>query len=333
MSGPRHASGLIFLAGALLLLSGCANNQEPFFQGWVEAELIFVSPDEAGRIETLAVREGDQVELQSLVFQLDTELQQADVHTAAAQVAEQRARVARLESAQQRREEVAVLQAQEKRAESAVALTSAELERVQTLFDKRISSQSQLDVAKANAARDRAALDEVRRQITVAGLSSREEDIAAARESLAAAQARRSAAETKLVRRRVLSPVAGTVQQVYFRAGEMVPAGKPVVAVLPPANLKIRFFVSEAVLPKLKFGEVVNVRCDGCGDTVAAKVSFISRAAEYTPPVIYSTEERSKLVFMIEARPDKPQVLRVGQPVSVTLGGAAATVAGREQPK
>jgi HlyD family secretion protein len=333
MSGLRVGAGIL-LAGALLLLVGCSKNQAPYFQGWVEAELIFVSPDDSGRIETLAVREGDQVEQRALVFQLDTELQQADVHTASAQVAEQRARIARLESAQQRREEVAVLQAQEKRAESAVTLSSAELERVQTLAGRGISSQSQLDVARANAARDRANLDEVRRQITVAGLSSRVEDIAAARESLAAAEARRSAAETKLARRRVMAPVAGTVQQVYFRTGEMVSAGKPVIALLPPANLKIRFFVSEAVLPKLSHGQTVDVRCDGCDGTIKATVSFISRTAEYTPPVIYSIEERSKLVFMIEARPERPEALRVGQPVSVSLPGADnPATASKERPK
>ena len=295
------------------------------FQGWVEADLIFVGPDEAGRVESLAVREGDEVAAAMPLFAIDAELQAADVHTAAAQVAEARARLARLESAQQRREEVAVLEAQEKRAESAVALSSAELERVQTLFNRGgIASQAQLDVAKANAGRDRAALEEVRRQITVARLASREEDIAAARQSLAAAEARRSAAETKLARRRLAAPVAGTVQQIYFRPGELVAAGKPVVALLPPGNLKVRFFVNEATLPKLKYGDAINVRCDGCGDGITAKVSFISRASEFTPPVIYSLEERSKLVFLIEARTEQPERLRVGQPVSVTLAAGPA---------
>src|SRR5439155_21351741 len=103
--------------------------------------------------------------------------------------------------------------------------------------------------------RDRAALEEVRRQITVARLASREEDIAAARQSLAAAEARRTAAETKLTRRRLAAPVAGPVHQVYFRPGELVAAGKPVLALLPPGHLKIRFFVNEATLPKLKYGD------------------------------------------------------------------------------
>jgi HlyD family secretion protein len=320
----RRIAAAIALASALIL-GGCDKGKEPTFQGWVEADLIFVGPDEAGRVETLAVREGDEVAAGMPLFTLDADLQAADVHTAAAQVAEARARLARLESAQQRKEEVAVLEAQEKRAESAVALSTSELERVQTLYSRGgIASQAQLDVAKANAGRDRAALEEVRRQITVASMASRDEDIAAARQSLVAAEARRSASETKLTRRHVAASVAGTVQQIYYRPGEMVPAGKPVVAVLPPGNLKVRFFVSEAVLPKLKFGDVVNIRCDGCADGLTAKVSFISRSSEFTPPVIYSLDERNKFVFLIEARPEHPEQFRIGQPVTVTL---AATVA------
>jgi HlyD family secretion protein len=109
------------------------------------------------------------------------------------------------------------------------------------------------------------------------------------------------------------------VEQVYFRVGEMVPAGKPVVAILPPGNIKARFFVNEAMLPRLKLGDTVHIHCDGCADDLTAKVSFIARASEFTPPVIYSREERSKLVFLIEARPDRPEALRVGQPITVTF--------------
>ncbi len=99
----------------------------------------------------------------------------------------------------------------------------------------------------------------------------------------------------------------GTVQQIYFRVGELVPAGKPMVAILPPGNMKVRFFVNEAMLPKLELGDPVNIRCDGCADGLTAKISFIARTAEFTPPVIYSLEERSKLVFMIEALPEQPE--------------------------
>ncbi len=297
---------ILFIALAFAL-AACSKDPGQL-QGWVEGDFVFVGPDEAGRVQTLSVREGDMVMTGAPLFTVDADLQEADVRTAVAQVAEARARLARLETSQQRKEEVAVLQAQERRAESAVALSNAELDRQMTLSAKGVAAQAQLDIARANSSRDKAALEEVRRQITVAQMASRDEDIAAARESLAAAQARQA---------------AGPVQQVYYRPGEMVPAGRPVVSILPPGNLKIRFFAPQAMLPQIALGDAVAVTCDGC-TPVRAKVSFISHSAEYTPPVIYSLEERNKLVFMIEARNDAPQGLRVGQPVSVTLGGHVA---------
>jgi HlyD family secretion protein len=123
----------------------------------------------------------------------------------------------------------------------------------------------------------------------------------------------------------MFSPVEGTVEQVYFRVGEMVPAGRPIVALLPPGNMKVRFFVNEATLPQIKLGDTVKIQCDGCANRLTANVSFIARSSEFTPPVIYSLDERSKLVFMIEARPTRPEALRVGQPVSVTLAPKAET--------
>jgi HlyD family secretion protein len=242
---------LIAVAVALTLPSW---NRSPndAFQGWVEAELIFVGPDEAGRIDTLAVREGSVVEQRTPLFTLDDDLQKADVNQNAAQV------------------------------------TNAKqaLDRAQQLLKTSAGTQRAYDDAEA---------------------------------ALRTAEARLNSAHTRLTRRRVFSPVVGTVQQIYFRQGEMVAAGRPVVAILPPTNLKVRFFVPESRLPQIAIGDGVKIHCDGCASEIDARVSFISRSAEYTPPVIYSLEERSKLVFMIEARPENGGELRVGQPVSVTL--------------
>jgi len=303
-----------------LALAACSKDTSRL-QGWVEADFVFVGPDETGRVETLAVHEGDQVAAGAPLFAVDADLQQADVHTAAAQVDEARARLARLESAQQRQEEIAVLEAQESRALAMLALSTSELDRQQALSVRGVAAQAHVDTARANFSRDKAALEEVRRQIAVGRLSAREEDIAAARQSLAAALARQTASATKLARRKLVSPVSGAVQQVYYRPGEMVPAGRPVLSILPPGNIKLRFFVAQALLPKIALGDSVEVTCDGCAP-LTARVSFIARSAEYTPPVIYSLEERNKLVFMVEARPEKPDGLRVGQPVQVALKGA-----------
>jgi HlyD family secretion protein len=237
-----------------LILAGCDNGKEPTFQGWVEAELIFVGPDEAGRIETLAVREGDPVEKgTTLLFTLDTELQLADV-----------------------------------------AMQEAAVKNAQIVYDRALA------LLKTSSGTQKA-LDD-------------------AESALRTAQARLNSSQTRLARRKVFSPVAGSIQQVYFRGGELVPAAKPIVAVLPPNNLKLRFFVNEATLPKLKLGDPVTVICDGCEAGITAKITFIARSAEFTPPVIYSMDERSKLVFLIEARTDRPERLRVGQPVSIALG-------------
>jgi HlyD family secretion protein len=243
---------LSLAALATLMLAGCENPNSRELQGWVEGDMVFVSPDEQGRVEMLNVREGDRVQKGKLLFALDDDLQQADVAV----------RKAALINAQQA------------------------YNRAEELLKSASGTRKAVDDADA---------------------------------ALRQAKANLEAAQTRLTRRRVLSPVDGTVQEVYFRAGETVQPAHPVVALLPPPNLKIRFFAPETQLAQIKIGETVNVSCDACAKGLTAKVSFIAQSAEYTPPVIYSREERAKLVYLIEARPADPDKFRVGQPVTVTL--------------
>jgi HlyD family secretion protein len=243
---------LLVVLAAALGLAACGGSNDRTFQGWVEADLIFVSPYEMGRIETLSVREGDTVTVGAALFTLDADLQQADVAV----------------------QQAAVINAQH------------DYERAKALRESATGTQKALDDAIA---------------------------------TLRSAEARLASAQARLARRQVFSPVAGTVQQVYFRPGETAPAGRPVLALLPPGNVKVRFFVPEPVLPKIALGQSVRVDCNGCPKDMVARVSFISRSSEFTPPVIYSLEERHKLVYMIEARPERADNLRVGQPVTVTL--------------
>jgi HlyD family secretion protein len=105
----------------------------------------------------------------------------------------------------------------------------------------------------------------------------------------------------------------------------MVQAGRPVLSLLPPGNIKVRFYVPEAGLPAVAYGEQIDVSCDGCVSGLTARVSFIAKQSEFTPPVIYSLEERAKLVFLVEALPEKPSAFRVGQPVSVRLARGPTT--------
>ena len=249
-------AALLAMALAGLALAGCDSGNKRQLQGWVEAELIFVSPDEQGRVETLTVREGDRVKRGDLLFTVDDDLQKADL-------------VVR---------KTAVVNAQQN------------FDRAKELLKTAAGTQKTFDDAEA---------------------------------ALRQAQANLAWSETRLARRNAYSPAEGTIQQVYYRPGETVPASRPVVALLPPQNLKLRFFAPEALLPEIKYGETVAVSCDGCEKGLTAKVSFIAGSAEYTPPVIYSLDERAKLVYLIEARPLEPEKFRVGQPVTVTLPNEA----------
>jgi HlyD family secretion protein len=253
-------AGLACVA-VLLALSACGNTKNTTYQGWIEADFVFVGPDEPGRVETLTVREGDAVAAGAPLFALEADLQHAEVAAAEANLVNAR----------------------------------QAFERANELLRAKVGSQKTFDDAQA---------------------------------ALREAEARVNSAQTRLARRRVSSPATGLIHQVYYRPGEMVPADRPVVALLPPGNVKVRFYVPEAVLPKIAVGESVTVRCDGCVDDIGARIDLIARMAEFTPPVIYSLEERSKLVFLVEARPTRPDLVRVGQPVTVAL--APAAVAAKE---
>jgi len=170
------------------------------------------------------------------------------------------------------------------------------------------------DTALVNAKQGFARAQELLK--TAAGTQKTYDDAEAA---LRQAKANLDRSKTRLERRTANSPVDGTIQQIYFRPGETVAPGRPVLSVLPPENLKIRFFAPETLVSRIKYGETVAVSCDACAAGLNAKVTFISGSAEYTPPVIYSLEERAKLVYLIEARPTAPEKFRVGQPVTVTL--------------
>ena len=128
-------------------------------------------------------------------------------------------------------------------------------------------------------------------------------------------------AEKNLGKRKVFAPADGTVEEVYFRPGEVVNSGQAVVALLPPRNLKVRFFVAEPVRARLQVDQSIAISCDGCPPDLHAKINFIAREAEFTPPVIFSREQRQKLVYLVEARPEgDAAALTAGQPVTVTLG-------------
>ena len=288
------------------------------FQGYVEGYLVFMAPEEGGRIEELAVDSGDRVAEGTMLFRLDASVQSAQRNEAAAKLQQTRAQLANLEAALQRPEEIAVLEAQEERAQAQLGLSQAELDRQRTLFERGIAAKAQYDQSRTAFERDKAALAEVQRQIDAGQIAGRSGEIGAAEAAVQANEAALMQAETRLAKRQVKAPSDAQVQDVYFRAGETVNAGQPVLALLPPANRRIRFYVPEPLLATIALGQTVGLSCDSCKDGLQARISFISSEAEFTPPVIFSEQERAKLVFRVEARPLDGANLPIGLPVTVT---------------
>jgi HlyD family secretion protein len=311
---------------AVLLLAGGAaawffwpqSDDTIRFQGYVEGYLVFMAPEEGGRIEELTVDSGDRVAEGKMLFRLDASVQSAQRNEAVAKLQQTRAQLANLEAALQRPEEIAVLEAQEERAQAQLGLSQAELDRQRTLFERGIAAKAQYDQARTAFERDKAALSEVQRQIDAGQIAGRSGEIGAAEAAVQANEAALMQAETRLAKRQVKAPSDAQVQDVYFRAGETVNAGQPVLALLPPANRRIRFYVPEPLLATIALGQTVGLSCDSCKDGLQARISFISSEAEFTPPVIFSEQERAKLVFRVEARPLDRADLPIGLPVTVT---------------
>ena len=289
-----------------------------FFQGYVDADLIQVGPEIAGRLKQLDVDEGDRVRIGQLLFALDDAVLSAEVDLAAARLEEARARLRLAEAQRRRPEEIRVLEAAVDQARAALEVSRAEYERIKRLYEQKVVPRARLDAARGAWQRDKARYEEALRQLQTARLPARAEEISAAMAAVRAAEAQLRAARVRLQKSRVFSPVAGRVQEVYYRPGEIVAAGRPVLSVLPPRNLKIRFYVPERQRAAFAIGDHVSVRCDGCPRPVPARITYISDVAEYTPPVIFSPEERAKLVYRFEAKPlQGDHRLTVGQPVDV----------------
>lgn len=280
-----------------LFASACARDGDITLQGYGEADYLYLSPQDGGILSQISVKEGDDVAQGAAVFSLDPSRLALSAQSAEADEAAAAARVARTGALAQ-----AVAEA-----ESQAALARANYRRTSELFERGFAPRAKLDSdrAAANAADARV------RQ-------SRAERDAAERE-LGAAQAQTGLAHERVSDLDVAAPRAGRVERIYRRPGEMVGAGEPVVALLPPDNMKIRFFAPETQLAKIQLGERVRISCDSCRDGLTARVSFIAREPQFTPPVIYSVDERDKLVFLVEARLDQAGAIRPGMPVDVRI--------------
>jgi HlyD family secretion protein len=256
--------------------------EAPFFSGYGEGELVYVSSPIAGELQELAVRRGDQVEQAAFLFGLEREEEGAARAEAEETLRESRARVDK---------------------------ATADFTRATSLRDKRVIAPEAYDTAQ--------------------------QDLLTAQHAAAARQRGLEQADWRFAQKQQSAPAGGLVYDTYFRPGEWIPAGTPVLSILPPEYMKVRFFVPESELGKMQVGTPLEIRMDGLAEPLAGKVSFVSPQAEYTLPIIYSRENRGKLVYLVEAAlaPKDARLLHPGAPIEVRLKPAGQSAHLAEQAK
>lgn len=268
------------IAALALFAASCERAPSNVLQGYGEAEYIYIASQETGVLRELFVREGDRVDAGARVFKLEPDRLAYQAASASA------SRSALAEAVDAARADA--------------RLTQANYARGLELFNRGFYPRARLDSDRAARDGAQARLDQAVRQLRAAGAET-------------------GLAQTRLSDLDGAAPAAGTIERVFHRPGEVVPAGQPIAALLTPQNLKIRFFVPQAMLARVPPGASVNVSCDGCATGMTARVSRVATEPQFTPPVIYSLDQRDKLVFLVEARLDGDARISPGMPVDVRV--------------
>ena len=300
------------------LLGGCADEERGLWQGYVEGDFVYVAPPLGGRLDALDVTRGDSVCAGQRLFVLERAREKAAVDEAERALDEAESTLADRQKGL-RPSEVAAVRARLKEAKAAQRLAEAEYARREALFAARTISREELDTAHTAHEQAVQRVREAQAELKTASLGSRDDAVRAAQAAVESARARLEQARWSFDQKVQNAPANALVFDVVRRPGEWVPAGGAVVSLLPPANRKVRFYVPEAQVGGFEVGQRLLVSYDGLAQPLPVTLAYISPEAEYTPPVIYSSQSRAKLVFLLEARPAPSDavLLKPGQPVDV----------------
>jgi HlyD family secretion protein len=327
MDHRRRSSKQFFSIACLLavvtVLMGCDPPVSDLVQGYVEGEYVYVASPYGGALSTLSVRRGMQVAAGDALFALEQISEKAARDEAERKLSQVRANLEDRKKGK-RPSEIASLRAQLQQAQAALQLSLREVARQEGLATVP-GAAVEVEVDRARSARDQnqQRVSQLEADLNTALLGSRTDQVTAAQAEVRAKEAALAKAEWDLAQKRQVAPKAGFVFDTLYREGEWVSAGRPVVVLLPPDHIKVRVFVSQARLGRIKLGDSVQVMVDGVQGSIDGKVSYISPKAEYTPPVLYSQGSRDKLVFLVEVLFDQAAAVNLhpGQPVDVQFKG------------
>ncbi|MBL0372026.1 HlyD family efflux transporter periplasmic adaptor subunit [Rhizobium sp. KVB221] len=310
-----------FLCSLPLIASlfGACAPPPPLATGYVEGEYVLITPVETGRIVSLTKKRGDRVVKGDLIVQMEASDADIAVQEAQAALEQARAQLANLREGR-RPEEIAVIEASMLSAKAQAAEARRVFDRESLLAERGVSTKANLDQASTAMQLADALVSQTSSNLDVARLPARPMEITAAEAQVKQAEAKLADAHWRLDHRQLRVPDNGVVDDIVRREGEVAGPSQPVVSYLPDGAVKLRLYAAERYMSGLKLGAEIAVRCDGCRKGLTARISYVSDSPEFTPPVIYSLENRQKLVYLIEARPDTAESeLNPGQIVDVVL--------------
>jgi HlyD family secretion protein len=305
---PIIVVALLIATGVVAWLLLGRPNSERTLSGYIEGESLFLAAPVAGTVGSITAAEGQRVAAGARLFTIEPATLSAQSEQAQAQVLEARTQISAAQANAQQAEAEAVAAA------AAVMKARRDLNRLLSVRGDDPAAVAGKDVDAAQAA-----LREANARLRAA-----RETAAARRAQIGAARAQenqaRGGAREVGIRIDQLSPgapSAGRIEDVFFRQGEWVSANQPVVSLLPDERIKVRFFVPEEDVARYRPGGTIRFSCDGCPSGLSARIFYVSPRPEFTPPVIFSRDSRDRLVFMVEAHPQRPALLMPGLPVDV----------------
>lgn len=303
------------------LIADCAP-PPPLAVGYVEGEYVLIAPIETAQIVSVDVGRGSRIAAGERLATLERRDAEIAVAEAQAALAQAESKLADLRQGK-RPEEIDMIVASINSARAQAEEAQRALDRQTDLLKRGVSAQANFDTASTNLQVAKAKVAELEANLAVAKLPARADEINAAEATVKQAEAALANARWRLDQRELTAPEPGTVFDIIRNPGEVAGPQAPVLSVLPDGAVKVRVFIPERALAGISTGTRLEVHCDGCGEGMTATVSYVANDPEFTPPVIYSLENRQKLVYLVEAKPDDgASALKPGQIIDVSIAGA-----------
>jgi HlyD family secretion protein len=311
---------ILISVAALLLLYSCGKNNQITLQGYIDATYTYVSSGVSGKLLTLYVNKGDHIQENQLLFKLDPEPETSQLEQAKNKLSQSEQVLSDLQKGQ-RDTVISGLLAARLQVMANLDFARKTLDRYQALYKSGVLDKNSLDKATSDFNEADQKMKESEAHIEEARLGARENLIKAQQAVVASNMAEVKATSWSVSQKTIYSPINARVFDNLYEVGEFVEPGSPVYVLLPRTKIKVIFFVPESYLSYMKAGKIISFSCDSCKQKYPVAISFISPAAEYTPPVIFSKDSRDKLVYRIEAllSPEISDQFNVGQPVDVYI--------------